>query len=73
MTETTSHGDNIASDIHEDAYGQFDILTTADLWNILDNLHTHYLDNPGEKHKEIMNMITKWLTELEEFDDSLPL
>lgn len=45
----TEHGDNIADQIQTaDAFGAFNVLTEADVWNILDNLHTHFLDQFGE-------------------------
>lgn len=41
---TTEHGENIAGEIQsEDAYGAFDQLTAADVWLILDNLHSHFV------------------------------
>jgi hypothetical protein len=43
--EQTLHGDNIANDIQgADAYSVFNTLTPADLWNILDNIQTHWID-----------------------------
>jgi hypothetical protein len=47
--ERTLHGDNIANEIQgEDAYGVSNTLTPADLWNILDNIQSHLLDNGKE-------------------------
>lgn len=44
MYTPTEHGNNIANEIQsEDAYGYFNVLNPADVWLILDNLHTHIL------------------------------
>lgn len=43
--ERTLHGDNITHQIQgEDAYGVTGTLTPADLWNVLDNFQTHWID-----------------------------
>lgn len=73
MSQPTGHGQNIADEIQtNDAYGEFDILTAADVWNILDNLHTHFMDNEGKGHSELMGMLSSWMQELEQFDNELP-
>lgn len=57
----TPHGDNIANKIQgADAFGDFDNLTIADIWNILDNLHTHFLDTKRDN-----KFLSKWMDELE--------
>jgi hypothetical protein len=73
MSLPTQHGENIANDIQtEDAYGDFNVLTTADVWLILDNLHTHFMDNGSESHSNLMDMLSSWMQELEQFDNELP-
>jgi hypothetical protein len=73
MSATTNHGDNIAEQIqNSDAYGQYDILTVADVWNILDNLHTHFLDTRGANHP-LLGMLSKCMEALEAIDEGLPL
>lgn len=70
MSEPTQHGKNIAGDIQgEDAYGHFDVLTLADVWLILDNLHSHFLDHGAP---DTLEMLTEWMGQLEEVDDDLP-
>jgi len=50
MSETTPHGENIANEIlGEDAYGSSDDLTVADVWNILDNLQTSFMEQYERK------------------------
>lgn len=61
---TTQHGNSIVDQIQTtDAYGYFNILTPADVWNILDNLHTHFLD---QGVNSMLPILTKWMEELEE-------
>ena len=69
MSNPTQHGENIASQIQdEDAYGYAGNLTLADIWLIIDNLHTHFLTN-----NEITKMLSNWMRELENIDSDLPL
>lgn len=64
--ETTRHGENIASQIQsEDAYGRFNVLNLADVWNIVDNLHTHFLDHKGED-APILRVLEGWMRQLED-------
>lgn len=45
LNERTLHGDNLAHQVQDaDAYGVSNTLTAADLWNILDNIQTHFID-----------------------------
>jgi hypothetical protein len=68
MSQTTEHGRNIADQIQdEDAYGQKGDLTLADVWIILDNLHSHFMDT-----KQDTKFLEKWMHELEAIDDDLP-
>ena len=68
MSKTTRHGENIASQC---AYGDQGELTIADIWNILDNLQTSVLDN--EPDSPLLPMLSRWLHELEDLDEDLPL
>jgi hypothetical protein len=71
MSKPTRHGENIANDIQtEDAYGAFNPLTLADIWLIVDNLHTHMLDNGG--NDETMRLLEGWMRQLEAMDSELP-
>jgi hypothetical protein len=71
MSETTDHGINIADQIQcADAYGQMNDLTLADVWNILDQLFSHFIDI-GES--STMNMIGTWMDKLVKIDEDLPL
>ena len=76
MSETTRHGENIANEIQsEDAYGYFNLLTYADIWHIIDNIHSHYCDDnyyPEPKY-EITRLLEKWMRDLEDIDEDLPL
>jgi len=66
MTETTIHGDNIAAQIaNEDAYGDSGLLNTADVREIVDQIHTNLLDNGNDNNTPLMAMITRWLNEAE--------
>jgi len=76
MSETTEHGENIANEIQShDAYGQFNLLTYADIWNILDNIHSHYCDEGHypETDYKITGMLGKWMRQLEDIDEDLPV
>lgn len=67
MSKTTEHGRNIANQIQAgDAYGVEGDLTLADVWNILDQLHTHYMYS-GKDTK----FLVKWMQELEGMDEDL--
>jgi len=68
MSKTTEHGENIANEIQsEDAYGCEGKLTLADVWLIIDNLHTHFMDTGRDT-----SIFSKWMNELEEIDTDLP-
>jgi hypothetical protein len=80
MSETTEHGENIANDIQgEDAYGYNNDLTIADVWNILDNLHSkfmnQYVKSGGypEREKDMTVIFSRWMDELEAIDEDLPI
>ena len=69
MSATTEHGENIANQIQEaDAYGKTGKLTLADIWEILDNIHTHFMDTNRDTE-----FLSKWMRELEDMDKDLPL
>lgn len=68
MSKPTEHGEHIAGQIQgEDAYGCSGTLTLADVWHIIDNLDTHWLDTNRKRE-----LFQKWLRELEEIDEDLP-
>ena len=68
MSKPTEHGNNIADQIQDfDACGVKNPLTLADVWNILDNLHSHFMDT-----KKDTKFLEKWMQELEAIDDDLP-
>ena len=69
MSELTEHGRNIAEQIQdEDAYGRYNRLTLADVWYVVDNFHTHFMDT--ERDTAIFE---KWMRELEAIDEDLPV
>jgi len=71
MSKTTDHGENIVLQIQsEDAYGSMNDLTVADVWNILDNLQSHFIDTGGGP---ITILLGKWMDKLEKMDGDLPL
>lgn len=71
MSTPTEHGRNIADQIQEDdAYGASDALTLADVWLIVDNLHTHFMDN--DSPDSTLKMLSSWMRQLEEVDNALP-
>jgi len=71
MSGTTDHGENIANQIQcEDAYGEMNDLTLADVWNIVDNLQSHFIDTSGG---QISAVLGKWMDTLEKMDEDLPL
>lgn len=66
--EPTRHGENIVEQINEpDAYGNYNELNLADVWLIIDQLHTHFMD-AGKDTK----FLSRWLRELEDMDKNLP-
>jgi hypothetical protein len=79
MSETTPHGENIANEIlGEDAYGSSDDLTVADVWNILDNLQTSFMEQYERKNikpstDDMVHRIGVWMRQLEDIDEDLPL
>lgn len=69
MSKPTEHGENIADQIQsEDAFGRSGRLTLADVWLILDNLHSHFMDT-----KKNTKFLEKWMRELEAIDNDLPI
>ncbi len=76
MSQPTNHGNNIVQQIQtEDSYGEFNVLSLADVWNIVDNLHTHFMDNSDVKplfDDKILEMLGSWLRQLENMDSELP-
>lgn len=72
MSDTTEHGENIANQIQDDdAYGKSGTLTIADVWLIVDNLQTHFIDQSPES--PLVRVFSKWMRELESMDEDLPL
>jgi hypothetical protein len=60
----TRHGENIANEIQtHDAYGHFDVMNAADLWNILDQFQTHLMDHDYEN--PLINKISTWMREIQ--------
>lgn len=69
MSELTDHGRLVAEQIQDyDAYGRKGVLTFADIWFILDNIHTQYCDEELDT-----SFLEKWMMELEDKDGDLPL
>jgi hypothetical protein len=61
---TTRHGDAIAEQIQgEDAYGYYNELNLADVWTIIDNLHSHFLDTDRDT-----SIFERWMDELAAID-----
>lgn len=57
--EQTEHGYNIASQIESDAFGYSGKLTIADIYYILDAIHTNFMD-AGKDNK----FLSVWMEEL---------
>ena len=77
MSKTTDHGENIANDIQgEDAYGYSGNLTLADIWNILDNIHSNFCEqweqDKEESVNKVLHMLSNWMDELSTIDEDLP-
>ena len=69
MSQLTEHGENIANEIQgADAYGQEGKLTLADVWLIIDNLHTHFMDTDRDT-----SFLEGWMRQLEKMDEDLPI
>ena len=67
IQEPTEHGRNIASQIQEeDAYGESDSLNYADVYIILDELHSHFVNLNDRKGHQLM---TKFMEQLETATD----
>lgn len=61
--QKTDHGDSIADQIiGEDAYGNNEPLNAADLWHILDAMHTNFLDNGQD---ELMQTVHEFMGKVE--------
>lgn len=58
----TEHGDNIATQIDRDAYGNWGQLTEADAWHILDQMQTHFIGVNNLLAVQLGNLML-WLTE----------
>ena len=62
----TEHGENIANQINaSDAYGRSGVLTYADVWSIVDNIHSNLMDGSGTLNAKLMRRMEKWMRELE--------
>lgn len=74
MSQPTEHGDNIAEQIQiEDCYGGTGQLTLADVWNIVDNLHSHFMEyTPPDGPNVVLDMFSGWMRQLEKMDTELP-
>lgn len=75
MSQTTRHGESVVNEIQEPSGNESEPLTLADVWNIVDNLHTHFLDTtkPDDKPRNAaLKMFSRWMRELEDQDDTLP-
>jgi hypothetical protein len=70
MSALTEHGENIANQIWEDAYGRSGKLSVADVWLVLDNIHTQFMD--GRKNKQMLEMLERWMKEIEAIDHDCP-
>lgn len=59
--ESTPRGDSICNDIvsRSNSYGDTDILTLTDVWNILDSLHTHFLETKRDN-----KFLSEWMDKL---------
>lgn len=71
MIEQTDHGRGIAEQIQEDCYGYSNTLNAADVWHILDNIHTHLLDaSEDPDNDKLIWMIGDMMDDLiEEYPD----
>ena len=67
MSKNTRHGDHIAGEINGyDASGHTGELTYADVWNMVDQLHTHFMDTDRDTA-----LFEKWMKELWEIDPKI--
>ena len=67
MSKTTRHGENIANEIcTNDAFGHYDDLTYADVWSIVDQLHTHFMDTNRDPA-----VFERWMREIEKLDPEM--
>lgn len=65
----TDHGEMIANQIQgEDAYGYDGQLNLADIWLILDNIHSSFVET---EHEGYCKFLEKWMEELEQIDPSV--
>ena len=69
VNPTTRRGENTCSDIVADnnAYGDVGALTIADLHQIIDSLHTHFMDNGADGG--LLGMMSNWMAELDKAYD----
>lgn len=73
MSTVTCHGENIANQIQdEDAYGDSDALTDADIWLIIDNMHSALMDT-RELNDPMVLVLGRILNTLAAMDIDLPL
>lgn len=70
MSQPTKHGDSLAEQIYEDAWGNEEVLTLADIWLILDGIWNQHSENGIKAH---LPMLARWMKELESVDSDLPL
>ena len=72
MSDRTNHGSNIADEIQDgDAYGAMNDLTYADVYNILDQLQTHFMDT--KPNDIIVHILSEWMNKLFELDPDIEL
>jgi hypothetical protein len=72
MSRPTRHGEAIANDIQgEDAYGHSGHLTLADVWLILDNIHSDFVEKDDEE--PICSMLSKFMDEIERLDPEMTI
>jgi hypothetical protein len=66
MDGTTSKGEHIAMQIQgETAYGSNGDLTLADVWLIIDNIHTHFMDTDRDTA-----FLENWLDDLYRMEEA---
>lgn len=67
MSLPTQHGHHISE--HLWPYGD-EPLTLADVWLIVDGLHSHFIEHDGPYDQ--IRMFEQWLKQLEHMDGDLP-
>ncbi len=72
MSERTNHGSNVADQIQgEDAYGVTGKMTYADLYNMLDQMQTAFMDI--DENDPIVKILSDWMGKLFELDPEIEL